>query len=502
VSGPCSCAPHGSLQKSAKARAVRSTVKLVLLGVVAGLAACATGGPSQDSGLPESGGGSGGAGLGGSGGSGFGGGAAAGGGAGGGGIVDGGRPNILLVIADDMGVDVSPCYAVGAGNLRPAMPTLSALCTAGVVFDNFWAAPECSPTRARLLTGRSSSRTGVGSAGDSLATNWPTLQQALKPTYSNAVIGKWHLGGGMVNLSQPTTLGVEFYQGLWTGALQSYTNWTQTRRDGSQVNQTKYATSVFSDDAIAWLGSQTRPWFLWLAYTAPHSPFHLPPAGLHTSNLALSGTAADIQSQPLPYYLASLEALDFELGRVLGALSPTQRQETVVVFVGDNGTPSQVAQAPYTRSTAKGSLNEGGIHVPLIISGAGVTRLGGREPGLFQLEDLMATLAELGGAPVTAVDGVSFTSALTGAAPAGRAIVFSEFFRGNGNSANDDPATFGWTVRNSRYQFVHYDGNARRALFDLSVDPAGLNDLLAASPSSTTLQLAADLEDAGVSLRK
>ncbi len=419
-----------------------------------------------------------------------------------GGAVDGGHPNILLVIADDMGIDVSPCYAVGASNVRPAIPNLSARCASGVVFENFWAAPECSPTRARLLTGRFSFRTQVGSAGDALATTWSSLQQVLKPTYTNAIIGKWHLGGGMVNISQPRALGVDFYQGLWTGALPNYSNWTQTQSGGAQVARTEYATTVFSDDAIAWLSARSTPWFLWLAYTAPHTPFHLPPAGLHTSNTALSGTAADIANQPLPYYNAALEALDHELGRVLGSLSPAQRQNTVVIFMGDNGTPLQVAQSPYTRATAKGSLNAGGIHVPLVISGAGVTRVGTRVSALVQVEDLMATIADLGGVSVSAVDGTSFKAALIGAAVVGRPVGHSEFFRGNGNSANDNPAAFGWTVRNEKHQLIRYDTSARRVLFDLSVDPAGRTDLLAGTPSSETLRVADDLEDAGVMIRR
>jgi arylsulfatase B len=133
-----------------------------------------------------------------------------------------------------------------------------------------------------------------------------------------------------------------------------------------------YSTSVFTDEAIAWIAKQHGPWFLWLAYTAQQGPFHLPPASLHTRR-DLDGTALDTAAQPLPYYLAMLESLDSELGRLLSTLSTRQRENTTVIFVGDNGTPDEVVQAPYYKFKAKSTIFEGGIHVPLVIAGAGVT---------------------------------------------------------------------------------------------------------------------------------
>lgn len=104
--------------------------------------------------------------------------------------------------------------------------------------------------------------------------------------------------------------------------------------------------------AIDWKAEQEKPWFLWLAYNAPHTPFHLPPSELH-SQKDLDDSQSTIDENPLPYYIAALEAMDSEIGRFLDSLSETEQENTLIIFIGDNGTPNQVAQAPYTNRTAK-----------------------------------------------------------------------------------------------------------------------------------------------------
>jgi arylsulfatase A-like enzyme len=131
-------------------------------------------------------------------------------------------PNILLVIADDMGVDASPCYPVG--ELKPNMPILEELCSTGVVFENVWSNPECSPTRATILTGRYGIRTGVRSAvletgGSGIRLDELSIQrlldQRLNSKYAHAVIGKWHLSdGNNGGLDNAELMGVGHYSGL------------------------------------------------------------------------------------------------------------------------------------------------------------------------------------------------------------------------------------------------------------------------------------------------
>ena len=97
-----------------------------------------------------------------------------------------------------------------------------------------------------------------------------------------------------------------------------------------------------------------------MAYTAPHSPFHLPPQALHHQG-DLPADEASIEANPLPYYFAMIESLDTELGRLLSSLSPAALENTLLVFMGDNGTPNGVAQTPYVSTKAKGSLCQGGL---------------------------------------------------------------------------------------------------------------------------------------------
>ncbi|MGL6211450.1 MAG: sulfatase-like hydrolase/transferase, partial [Paracoccaceae bacterium] len=271
-------------------------------------------------------------------------------------------PNILLIIADDMGLDASRCYDVGP---NPAsMPNLEALCATGMVFENAYAAPTCSPTRATIMTGRYGFRTGVGTAiprdgGVGLSVDEVTLFDRLNETaYTSAVVGKWHLAGSDAGLGHPGDLGVKEYFGLYSGTIPDYFAWSGVE-NGQAVEVDGYSTTVLTDRAVDWVSAQQGPWFLWLAYNAPHSPFHVPPADLHSAE-GLSDSPSAIRANPLPYYNAALEALDTEIGRLLASMPQGVRDNTVVFFVGDNGTPGQIANALYGDRGAKGGIFEGG----------------------------------------------------------------------------------------------------------------------------------------------
>jgi arylsulfatase A-like enzyme len=410
-----------------------------------------------------------------------------------------GPPNVLLVIADDFGVDSSPCY--DDGDQKPSMPTLEGLCAAGVVFEHAWAAPECSPTRSSMITGLPGFATGVGAAGDRLDPDVTSLMDVITDgspyPYSSAVIGKWHLAGtGNTDYSHPAELGVEYYTGVFIGALPDYYHWTKIE-DGAPVAVDEYATTTFTDDAIAWIGDQDGPWFLWLAYTAPHEPLHLPPAEL-IDRPDLTGTTADIAARPRDYYFAAAEAMDAELGRLLDQMPDDVRANTVILFLGDNGTPGRMAQPPYDADRAKGSLYEGGIRVPLVIAGPPVRRPGARESALVASTDLFATIAELTGAANPRGDtSVSLLQYLAEAAEPARAVVYSEYFRGGTPQSTDDPAAFGWTVRDDHLQMIELD-SGDRMLFDLDGDPGALDDLASSPDHAGDLER---LEAAGRSLR-
>jgi arylsulfatase A-like enzyme len=380
--------------------------------------------------------------------------------------------NILLVIADDFGLDASPCYDIGKD--KPDMPTLQALCQKGVVFDQAWAYPVCTPTRASILSGLHGFRTGARTVDDVLPPMQTLLHAMQKAGYATAVVGKWHVGGKQSALDHPNQMGAHYYAGFLSGALSDYADWRMVI-NGREQAQTGYATSVLTDQAIAWtLQQQRQPWFLWLAYNAPHAPFHVPPAHLHTSTtLKKSGTkdqSTSTREEVRAMYFAMAQALDHELGRLLESLPAAMRDNTVVIFLGDNGTPGRVAQSPYTRERVKGTVYEGGVRVPLVIAGAGVTRMGERDSALITSTDLFATVLALALAPPTPrADSVNFAAALTQKNFSGRTFALTE-------SHNKDGVT-SVAVRDPQYKLIEHS-NAAPELYDLLADPFEQRNLL------------------------
>lgn len=228
-------------------------------------------------------------------------------------IEEASKPNILLIIADDMGLDASPGYSIGV--TKPNMPNLQGFINNGVLFNNVWSYPTCSPTRSSILTGKYGFRTGVGQVGDVLSTAETSLHQHIDNStshaYAHAVIGKWHLS---TDPTHPDNMGVGSYAGLLDGATPSYNSCSLTE-NGSTSTSTEYITTKFTDLAIDWVGNQSNPWFLWLAYTAPHTLFHLPPLEMHSQG-NLPTDQASIDANPLPYYMAMMESIDYEIGRL------------------------------------------------------------------------------------------------------------------------------------------------------------------------------------------
>ncbi|MFT6396344.1 MAG: arylsulfatase A-like enzyme [Bradymonadia bacterium] len=391
--------------------------------------------------------------------------------------------NVLIIIADDLGVDDAICYAEDA----PPSPHLQALCDRGVVFDNVWSQPICSPTRATTLTGRFAFRTGVGDVVSEDAPGiqpdeW-TLPRALDETFPGAVahanIGKWHLSerGRNPDGDGPIDMGWNYFSGLIIGAVSDYFSWTKwTGQDESNLVDT-YITTDLVDDAIDWIDEQDQPWLLWLALTSPHDPVHLPPADLHSTGL--DGT--DIEGREREYYHAMIEAMDTEIGRLLASIDPEQLDATTIIYFGDNG-PSQ-SVTTRGRGRAKSSLYQGGIHVPMIIAGPAV-RGPGRAEQLVMTTDIFATVLELFEVPDSVwptdrtIDSVSMLPILQGDVPvAGRDWIYADFF-----GPNTPVNSAGRTVRNERFKLMRLDANGDR-LFDLLDDPTENTNLLEATLS-------------------
>ena len=389
------------------------------------------------------------------------------------------QPNILLIIADDMGLDATPNYNIDG--IKPNMPILQSLMSNGIKFNNLWSYPLCTPTRASILTGKYGFRTEVTNVGQNLSSNEQSIQNYLdgmNSGYSHAVIGKWHLSG---DISHPNAIGIDEYTGVLGGGVQSYWNWNLVENMQSSKS-TEYTTTKFTDLAINWIGSQNQPWFLWLAYNAPHTPFHLPPSELY-SQVGLASDQSSIDANPLPYYLAMLEAMDTEMGRLINSMSQEERDNTFIVFIGDNGTPNQVVQT-YPNRRAKNSLYQGGVNVPMVISGKNVERKGVEEEALLCTTDLFATIAGIAGSNISEInDSKNFKSMFNAPGITVRDYVYSEI--------GDDINNLDHTIRNDKYKLMKFS-SGNEALYHLAEDPLESINLLDANrlPLSEEAQMA------------
>ena len=322
--------------------------------------------------------------------------------------------NVLLIIADDFGTDASSLYNSSPGASLAPTPNLASLAANGVKFTNAYACPVCSPTRSCILTGRHGFRTGTGNvvsgpSGNALKAAEFTLPDAFAANsglgFQLKHFGKWHLGGG--NQSPSTNGGWPAFAGSLAGEISSYTSWTKVITNGtpggtSSSTSTTYATTDLVNDAVSWIqlqSSASKPWMAWVAFNAPHTPFHLPsPTSLCPHYTTLSGTTQDINNNPRNYYNAAIEAMDTEIGRLLAAVDLAK---TTVIFIGDNGTPGQVLQTPFPTGHGKDTLYEGGIRVPMLVRDPDVISPGRSEAGFVHVVDLYATILELAGISVT-----------------------------------------------------------------------------------------------------
>lgn len=403
------------------------------------------------------------------------------------------KKNILLIIADDVGADASFLYnSTNNGAKLPPTPNIASLVTNGVVFANAYANPVCSPTRACLITGRYSFRTGIGDAiggasSPQLSATEITLPEAMNASgkgYHQSQFGKWHLA--LPNNSPLNVGGWTNFSGVIQGAVNSYTNWTKVVNGSATAGVTNYVTSDVVNDAIAWIQARgTNPWFAWVAFNAGHSPLHKPPTNLAPHYASLPGTQFDINNNPANYFDAMIEAMDTEIGRLLAAVDRTNTQ---IIFLGDNGSTPSTLQSPYPAGRGKSTLYEGGIKVPLIISGPAVVNPNRTNFTLVHAVDLFATILELAGTSVAAtvptsvtIDSRSVVPALQGQTDTSRRIYVDLFGDNLLNGAD------GRCLRDARYKLIQWNAGTN-GFFDLQTDPYEKTNLLATTLTSEQQQ--------------
>ncbi|WP_199736744.1 sulfatase family protein [Fibrisoma montanum] len=333
------------------------------------------------------------------------------------------RPNIVFILADDLGYGDLSCF--GATDLRT--PHIDSLIGSGIRFTNFYAnSSVCSPSRAALLTGRYPEQVGVpGVIRDEVQDSWGYLASSatLLPTYlrkqgyHSANIGKWHLGLESPNL--PNERGFQEFYGLLEGMMDDYVvklrhGQNFLRHNGQVIDPPGHATDVFTDAAVRYLTERKAkkdPFFLYLAYTAPHDPLQPPIAYLNRVQKRQPGI--DPQRAKL---VALIEHMDDNVGRVLATLRANgQLNNTLVMFTSDNGGwgPGKANNGPFRG--VKGQFYEGGIRIPTGAMWPGHIEAGSESGAVLQLMDWFPTLLQVAGSSVPdGISGQSFLNLMTG----------------------------------------------------------------------------------------
>jgi len=330
------------------------------------------------------------------------------------------KPNVLFILADDLGYGDLSCMNYGASET----PHLDALLRESVCMSQHYsAAPICAPARAALMTGRYPHRSGVIdtiSTGqmNCLATRETTMAQVFQAGgYRTGLIGKWHLGH-VADQYHPTRRGFDDCV-CFHGGNTDYWDWTLEVNGGTREADGRYLTDVFTQDAEQYIERhRDDPFFLYLAYNAPHGPFQAP-----AQDIKQFKDTGNFNTGVSTFY-AMVKRLDDGVGRVLRKLEETgQRDNTIVVFTSDNGPQfsgrgdDSIVRFNCGFRGSKGSVHEGGIRVPLMIRWPDGLDGARDYHDLVHFTDWLPTLAEACGVTVPhdiALDGQSVLPALRG----------------------------------------------------------------------------------------
>lgn len=338
----------------------------------------------------------------------------------------GAKPNLILIITDDHGWGDVSMYE----RRDVFTPNIDRIATEGMLFTGMRAnCTVCSPTRAAILTGRYADRVGVpGVIRTQPENSWGYLDPrvTLLPAhlrqagYHTAIVGKWHLG--LESPNTPNERGFDFFHGFLGDMMDSYVTHRRhgnnyMRRNRDVIEPSGHATDLFTDWSAAYLRERARdrqPFFLYLAYNAPHFPIE-PPADW----LQRVKQRAPQMDGKRALNVALVEHLDAGVGRVLAALQETGLdRNTLIVFTADNGGSLPHAQSNHPWRDGKQSHYDGGLRVPFAARWPGVVAPGSRSSYAGLTFDVAATFLEAAGVARPAdFDAVSLLPILRGAPP-------------------------------------------------------------------------------------
>jgi len=397
------------------------------------------------------------------------------------------QPNIVYIVSDDQG-----WQDVGYHGSDIQTPRIDALAAGGARLEQFYAQPMCTPSRAALMTGRYPHRYGlqtlvIPSAGEyGLPTDEWLLPQALKAAgYTTAIVGKWHLGHADRKY-WPLQRGFDYQYGPLLGEIDYFTHsahgtldWFRGEKPDSGAG---YATELLGDEAVRFIESHGTgtPFFLYLAFTAPHAPYQAPQRNLDQY--------AGIEDPARRAYAAMITAMDEEIGKVVRALETRGlRDNTLIIFQSDNGGPASArftgeidmsqstippSNGPYREG--KGTLYEGGTRVIALANWAGHIPSGTVVDQPIHIVDMYPTLAGLAGAAPREdrpLDGMNMWPTLSEGRPSPRTEVVY------------DIEPFRAAIRQGSWKLVwKVTLPSQVELFDLAADPGEQANLADRNP--------------------
>ncbi|MBX2850201.1 MAG: sulfatase [Phycisphaeraceae bacterium] len=344
------------------------------------------------------------------------------------------RPNIVLIMADDLGYGDLSCYGSDFINT----PHIDALAKGGIRFTDYHSnGAVCSPTRAALMTGRYPQRTGVEGVitakshrGVGLPLEEVTIAEVLKDAgYATAMFGKWHLGYDIKKFG-PQRQGFETFEGFVSGNVDYFNKIDQEgHKDwyiGDELKHVDgYVTDLINDGAVDWIGehvkeNKDKPFFLYLAHGAPHYPMQGPnDNGFREVGKKIREMPKDVKGT----YRAMIESMDEGIGRVVAELDrQALRENTLIIFTSDNGQASRYGGSAGPLRGQKGTVYEGGHRVPMIMHWPSGISGDTSRAGLIVGMDLFPTFASMAGADMPkglTLDGVDLQAVSRGDIPGG-----------------------------------------------------------------------------------
>jgi arylsulfatase A len=395
------------------------------------------------------------------------------------------RPNIILIMADDMGWECVSAYreVIAKYNYPKAKagtkdhyrtPHIDQLAAGGMRFDHSYSQPICTPSRVQMMTGIYNQRNYIkfGLLDPKARTFGHVMKSA---GYKTCVVGKWQLLGGMEG---PNKFGFD-----------EYCLWQLTRRPsrypnpGMEVNGKpvdypgKYGPDIASDYLCDFIGrNKDRPFFGYYPMILPHWPFEPTPDSKDWDPKSKGAEGAG-QTQKNPKYFREMVAyVDKIVGKIVAKVETEGlTKKTLIIFTGDNGTAKSVRGVMNGRviQGGKGSMPDAGNHVPFIASWPGTIKPGQTTPAIVNFSDILPTLAELGGAKVPhKIDGLSFLSHLKGGKPA-RDISYCWYARNGGMQGQQFARTGDWKLYvNGEFYNVYNDVLEKQPLSPGELKPA------------------------------